>query len=329
MGPALMADQLPPLTTVRMITGWEFDPIVVALLAVVAGLYVLGVARLLRRGDRWPGWRTAAFLAGGLGTITVATSSAIGAYDDTLFWIHVLQHLILSMISPVFLGLGAPITLGLRSLPLLGRRRLLAILHSGPVRIATHPLVSVPLFVGTLYGLYFTGLYDLTLRNNTAHDLLHLHFVLVGCLFLWPLVGMDPIPNRLPYYWRMMVMFVTLPLHAWLGVVVMSSRTLIAGGYYAGLHRSWGPSLQADQRLGGGLLWVAGDVVGLLYFGVLFGQWIRADAREARRLDRRADLLLDQGRATVAGRRPARAVADPLAAYNAWLVALDERDRQR
>jgi cytochrome c oxidase assembly factor CtaG len=281
----------PPLTPLRLLTGWQLEPVPAVGVLVVAGLYLYGVHRLRSRGDTWSPWRTVMFLGLGLGSFVVATQSALAAYDTVLFSVHMVQHMILAMLTPVFLALGAPITLAIRTVPRGGRRLLLAALHSRVAKVLTFPVVAGVLFVANPFALYLTGWYEATLRNGLLHDLNHLHFVLVGCLWFWPLLGLDPMPGRIPYPLRLLAVFTTMPLHAFLGVAIMNSSTLIAGDWYAGLHRSWGPTLQRDQEIGGGILWATGDLVALVVLGVLFVQWARESAREARREDRRLDRL--------------------------------------
>ncbi|MCI0689799.1 MAG: cytochrome c oxidase assembly protein, partial [Sporichthyaceae bacterium] len=193
------------------------------------------------------------------------------------------------------LALGAPITLALRTLPRPGRRLLLRVMHSRPARVLTFPAVAGAIFIANPFALYFSGLYEATLRNPVLHDLNHLHFVLVGCLWFWPLLGLDPMPNRVPYPLRMLGAFATLPFHAFLGVAIMSSTTVLAASWYESLNREWGPGLLDDQQVAGGILWVTGDLVGLVVFAVLFAQWARASEREAEREDRRLDRLAAAG----------------------------------
>ena len=134
---------------------------------------------------------------------------------------------------------------------------------------------------------------------------------------MWPLIGIDPIPNRSPYLLRILTTFLVLPAHAILGITIMQSTTLIAGDHYRSLGRTWGPTLAGDQNIGGGILWSSGDLVGLLFLMVLVVQWMRADAREAVRIDRHLDRHEDS---------PRSAGEDQLAAYNAMLGRLAERD---
>lgn len=311
-------DGPPPLVGGRYLTSWQFDPVVVVALVLTAGLYLWASGRLRRRGDAWPVGRDVAFIGGGLGTIALAILWWPGVYDDTLFWAHMGQHMLLSMLAPIFLALGAPVTLVLRTLPPGGRRRLSAALRSLPAKILINPLVGFGLLFGTPFVLYFTGLYQASLRNDVLHELLHVHFILAGSVFFWPLVGVDPVPGRLAHPLRMLLLFVTLPAHAWLGITIMSDNSVIAGSYYRALGRPWGPSLLHDQTIGGGLLWATGDLVGVVVLAALFVQWSRADAREASRVDR----SLDRGR----GGRVGGDDEDAWAAYNAHLAALARRD---
>jgi cytochrome c oxidase assembly factor CtaG len=276
--------------TVFTQTRIELAPLVAILLA--AGFYTLGVRRLSARGDSWPVGRSAGFAAGLL-VVAVATISGLAAYDDLLFGAHMVQHMLLSMVAPVLLALGAPVTLALRTLPVRGRSALLALLHARVVRVLTFPLIPWLLFVGSPFALYFSGWYPATLDNRLLHELLHAHLLLVGCLFFWPIVGIDPVPGRAAYPFRMLLLAATLPFHAFLGIAIMSvddnGRGLIAASHYVPLRGVQGSVFQ--QQVGGGALWASGDLVGLLFLAVVLAQWMRASEREAAREDRRLDRL--------------------------------------
>lgn len=261
-----------------------------ALLPVLAAaaLYLLGTRALRRRGDSWSARRTISMLAGLL-VVGWATSGGLAEYDTTFFSVHMAQHMLLAMIGPLLLALGAPVTLALRTLPAQPRRWLLAVLHSRVAAVLGFPAVGWVLFVGNPFVLYYSGLYPATLASPWLHAWLHVHFLVVGCLFLWPLVGLDPVPGRVAHGFRVLLILAALPFHAFLGVAIMSRSELIAADHYVGLHRASEAALLADQRLGGGLLWAMGDVVGLLLMVALLAQWMRADERAARRGDRQAD----------------------------------------
>ncbi len=304
--------ELPPFTPGRLLTAWEWPWLPVLGVVLVAGTYLYGVTRLRRRGDRWPVTRTLSFVGLGLGSFLLMTTSALAVYDTTLFWVHMVQHMVLAMLTPVFLALGAPVSLALRTLPRGGRRVVLSVLHSRVAKVLTFPVVAGALFVANPFALYLTGLYEETLRHPWLHDLNHLHFVVLGCLWFWPILGLDPMPNRVPYPMRLLAVFATMPFHAFLGVAILSQTTLIAGDWYTAVDRHWGPTPLADQHWGGGLLWASGDLVALLVLAVLFVQWSRASEREARREDRRLDRLDEEAAraaraevAPTAGRPPA------------------------
>ena len=294
-------DGLPEFDAWSVLTQSRPEVLPLLLVLVPACLYLYGVRRLTGRGDHWPVGRTLSFVGGGLGTIAVATMSGLAAYDESLFAAHMVQHMLLSMVATVFLALGAPITLALRTLPLVHKRRVMAVLHSRFAALVSHPLVPWLLFVSSPFLLYFTGWYEATLGNRFLHEMLHVHFLVVGSLFFWPLLGVDPVPGRSGHPFRMLLVAATLPFHAFLGVAIMSvepdGRGLLAPDHYLALHGLDEAVFQ--QQLGGGLLWASGDLVGLLFLGVLLTQWMRASQREAVREDRRLDRLEAAERASL------------------------------
>jgi cytochrome c oxidase assembly factor CtaG len=288
-------DALPRFTLGRVFTEWELVSWATLLILVSTGLYLWGVLRLHGRGDHWPVGRTLSFVVVGMGSATLATVSGLGVYDDTLLSVHMVQHMVLAMVVPLAMALGAPITLALRTLPRRPRRWLLVVLHSRVAKVLTFPPLTFTLFVLTPWALYFSGWYPATLHSDYLHELTHFHMVLIGCLFFWPLVGIDPIPGRISYPARMLLVVLTLPFHAFMGVTIMAQKRLIGGSWYPELHEgpmgAWLPAPHVDQTLAGGILWSAGDAVGLLFVAVLFVQWVRSSMREAEREDRRLDLL--------------------------------------
>ncbi len=282
-------EQVPAITLGRVFSAWTLDWLAIVAIVAVGVVYLVGVRRLRRRGDHWSWLRTASFCGLGLGSLLVATCSSLATYDTVLISMHMAQHMVLSMLAPVFLALGAPVTLALRTLPRGGRKALLALLHSKVAAVLSFPPVAFTIFVASPWVLYFSGWYEATLRSPVLHDLLHVHFLVVGCLFFWPLLGLDPVPGRVAYPFRMLTVFATLPFHAFLGVTVLSMNQPIAANWYNALNRTWPPSPLDDQHIAGSLLWGSGDVVGLVIFTVLFVQWVRQSQREAEREDRRLD----------------------------------------
>jgi cytochrome c oxidase assembly factor CtaG len=283
-------DPGPALTGSRWLTEWTFEPLPLLGIVLAGGLYLLGVRRMQAAGNPWPVSRTVCFLIG-LVWMLLAVASPLASYDTVLLSVHMVQHMILAMLAPIFLVLGHPITLALRTLPPRGRGVVLTVIHSRVAAVLTFPVVAGFIFVVNPFVLYFSGLYEQTLESPWLHDLNHVHFVAVGTLWYASLLAVDPLPRRPSYPIRVIAAFLTLPFHAWLGVAIMSMNTLIASDWYLGQGREWGASPLSDQKTAGGILWVSGDLIGLVVFAALFRGWISESEREARREDRRLDRL--------------------------------------
>ncbi|MGZ4639842.1 MAG: cytochrome c oxidase assembly protein, partial [Actinomycetes bacterium] len=326
----LLGFPLPPAPTIsRVALGWVPDGFALTFLALAVALYATGVLVLHRRGVAWPVGRTISWAAG-LAVFAWATVGGLGLYSHVLFSAHMVAHMLLSMVAPIGLVLGAPVTLALRALPgprtpgELGPRQLLqAALHSRAARLITHPLLALAIFVGSLYALYFTPLFPSLMSHHLGHVAMEFHFLAVGFLFFWVLVGIDPAPRRLPPVARIGLLFAAMPFHAFFSIALMSATTVIARGYYSTLDRPYSLDLLGDQGLGGGIGWAMGELPIILVLGAVFVQWSRSDRREADRFDRAADRA-----ATRAASRsePAEPGDDALADYNAYLARLAARD---
>ena len=284
-----------PPTLARVLFDWRFDLIFGTAAIVAAAIYIAGVVRLRRRGDAWPVGRTIAWLCG-CAALLFATSSGVGRYMPAMFSMHMTAHMMLSMLVPVLLVLGAPVTLALRALPTAGKDRppgmrewLLAALHSRVSKFFTNPLVATAIFVAGFYGLYFGGIFDAAADSHGAHLAMNAHFLLSGYLFYWVVIGVDPTPRPIPPLAKLAMVFGSLPLHAFFGVVLMGTQKVLAGDFYRSLDLPWHTDLLADQRLGGGIAWSTGEVPLVLVMLALLIQWRRSDNRTAKRLDRAAD----------------------------------------
>lgn len=305
-----------PPTVARVLFDWRFDLLFGTAAIVGAAVYLAGMYRLRRRGDTWPIGRTFAWLLG-CAVLLFTTSSGLGRYMPAMFSMHMIAHMLLSMLVPVFLVLGAPVTMALRALPAAGRGSppgprewLLAALHSRVSQFLTHPIVATVLFVAGFYGLYFGGLFDAAVSNHAAHILMNVHFLLSGYLFYWVVIGIDPTPRPIPHLVKIGMVFASLPLHAFFGVVMMGMDTVLGESFYRSLQLPWHTDLLGDQHLGGAIAWAAGEVPLVIVMLALLIQWRRSDQRTAKRLDRAADRDDD---------------AD-LAAYNAMLAEMARRD---
>jgi cytochrome c oxidase assembly factor CtaG/putative copper export protein len=306
----------PPPTPLRWLTQWQPDLLWLVVSALGVGLYLGGVRRLRARGDGWFAPKTISWLIGIAGLVYV-TCGPPAVYGRVLFSAHMVGHMTLSMLVPIFLVLGEPATLALRALPPRGdgsrgpREWLLAALESRFARVLSFPPVAAFLFAGSLVFFYFSPLFGLALRTHVGHELMHVHFLLAGYLFAWVLIGLDPGPHRVSQPLRLITLLAAMAFHAFFGVALLSGGTVLEAGYFGGLGRTWGPALLSDQRLGGGVAWGIGDVPAIVMAVIIAIQWAMSDDREARRLDRAADRDGDA----------------ELNAYNAMLARLAETGR--
>lgn len=253
-----------------------------AAVALAGLLYGLGVRRLAGRhpGRRWPAPRTAAFAAG-LAAIAVATSSGLAREDTESFAAHALQHVLLGMVAPPLLALGAPVTLAVQAAGRTTQTSLLRMAHGRVATTLANPVVGWLLFGGTLFALYLTPVFGWSLRSGVVHAAVHLHFVAAGCVFFWPLVGADPVRRRPHHAARLLSVLLMVPVHAVLGLALLGLDAPLGGG----------PWSVADQRSGAALLWGTGDLFGLAAGALVLVQWMRADERAQVREDRRLDAL--------------------------------------
>lgn len=269
-------------STVRMlpeapfIGPWRITVVALAIAAAAAG-YVVAMGRLRRAGRRWPPRRAVSFLAG-LALVVIATQSGLAAYDDLSFSAHVVQHLLLGMAAPALVAVGAPVTLALQAAQPPLRRRLVGVLHSSPAHVVSHPVLVWVVFVGSLFVLYLSRLYPLSLDNEVVHGLVHAHFVLAGALFFWLVMARDPARRSLTPAARLAMVVMTIPFHAFLGLAILSTSSPLSP--------MAGADGLADQRLGAAIMWAGGDVVVVVVGLAVVTQWIREDERVAAREDR-------------------------------------------
>jgi putative copper resistance protein D len=304
--------EAPNLT--RVLWGYEANGLILGLLIFVTALYIRGVVALTRRGDKWPVGRTISF-AIGISLLDYATSGGIGLYSHFSFQYHMIAHMVLSMIAPIAIVLSAPITLALRTLPI-GREKgerglrgaLLAALHSKPSSIWTHPIVALAIFDGSLFALYFTPLFGNLMTGHFGHMIMDFHFIAAGLLFFHVIVGIDPNPRKVHHLVRVVMLLAAMSIHAFFSVALMSANDLIDGGYYQLLERPWATDLLSDQKAGAAIGWAMGEIPIVVALIATFIQWVRSDAREAKRADRRS--------------------ATDLAEYNAYLAQLASRDEK-
>ena len=306
----------------RLISLYDPDALMIGLLVTAVALYIKGVVQLSRRGDKWPVGRTVAF-ALGISAIDYATSGGLGFYAKFSFEYHMVAHMVLGMVAPIGIVLGAPITLALRTLPQ-GRQSdergirgsLIALLHSKPAGIFTNPVMALALFDGSLFALYMTPLFGNLMQSHIGHLAMNVHFLLAGILFFHVIIGVDPNPRKVPHIIRIVILFAAMSIHAFFAIALISTSTVIDQGYFLSLQTPWNLDLLADQHAGGSIAWALGEIPILLALVATFIQWMRDDKRETKRIDRNEARLAAMGE------------PDELAQYNAYLSTLAAQDKK-
>jgi len=313
-----MGFEVPDAPTLGVLFGqWRPNLLFLGIAAAAITVYLIAVRTLRRRGDRWPLGRTTAWI-GGWTVVVVATSSGFGKYSAPDFGVHMIVHMSLNMLAPGLLVLGGVVTLLLRATrsdrnkPASLHDWITWVLHWRVLQFLYNPLIVFVVFIGSYYGLYLTGIFGDYMRFHWAHQLMNLHFLIVGYLYYSLIIGVDRPPRPLPHIGKLGYVLAAMPFHAFFGVILMTSPVIIAEQFYLRLGLPWA-DLQAQQYLGGGVAWAGGEIPLMIVIVALGIQWSRQDARDARRKDRHIDTGRD----------------DEYDAYNQMLQRLADRDATR
>jgi cytochrome c oxidase assembly factor CtaG len=334
---------LPPFSWSEAATNWQFAPIVTAFTALVAAAYLWGALRVRRRHPARP-WqlrKTIPFLLGLL-VINLATQSGIGTYDGTLFWDHMIQHLMLIMVAPPLLVAGQPVTLLLHASRNPLHNRVKRLVRSRPVQLITWPGFGVLAYTGTIVGTHLTNFMNLVIEYGAVHEAEHVLYLVVGYLYFLPLLGREPIRWKVSYPLRLFLLFIAMPVDAFTGVVLGSYQT---DPFVPLQPRSWGPSPVNDLHEGGAVMWIGGAAIMFVVIMVTFFQWTRETRSsaamgwlETARRASLADRIAEAGPPRSAGAQPAPAQRtasgaaritdvdedeDQLAAYNDYLARIN------
>ncbi|MDJ0377375.1 cytochrome c oxidase assembly protein [Cryobacterium sp. PH31-L1] len=314
----LTGELLPPeLTFSRYFTEWDIDLAWLLFCAFGIFFYLAGVWRLHRRGDKWPVYRSIVWVSG-LVILFYLTSGGLNVYVDYLFSAHMLMHMMLTMLVPLLLVPGAPVTLAARAIRKRqdgsrgSREWILIAVHSKFAGVVANPLVAAGLFAGSLWVFYYTPIFSWAATDHIGHEWMTVHFLITGYLFVQSLIGIDPVPFRLTYPFRLLLLIGTMVFHAFFGVALMMGTSLLLADWFGAMGRTWGLSAIADQQMGGGVAWGVGELPTIALAIVVAIQWSRNDTKVARRLDRTADRTEDS----------------ELIAYNAKLARIAQRDAQ-
>ena len=289
----LTGSPLPPeLTFSRYFTEWNIDILWTLLVAFGIFFYLAGVWRMRKRGDSWPVHRSVLWVAGML-LLFYVTNGGVNVYEKYLFSVHMLAHMTLGMVVPLLLVPAAPVTLAMRAIHKRtdgsrgGREWLLLGVHSRFASFVGHPLVAAVLFATSLLVFYYSPLFSWATTDHIGHQWMIVHFLIVGYLFVQALIGVDPMPVRLAYPMRLLLLLGTMAFHAFFGLALMTGTGLLLADWYGAM--GWGTSALADQQAGGGIAWSVGEIPTVTLAIIVAFMWSRSDDKESTRLDRKAD----------------------------------------
>lgn len=305
----------PPATLQQFLFGVNVDPLWLLICVFALWYYLAGVWRLRRRGDTWPVGRTVSWICGIL-VLAYITNGGVNVYEEYLFSAHMAIHMVLTMLVPILLVPGAPITLAARAIAKRtdgsrgGREWILLIVHSRIAGFLSNPIVAAVLFAGSLWAFYYTPLFAWATENHIGHEWMIAHFLVTGYLFVQSLVGIDPVPYRLPYPFRLLLLLGTMVFHAFFGLTIIESNGLFLANWFGAMGRTWGPTPMQDQQTAGGIAWSIGEIPTLALAMLVVFRWSRSDAKETRRKDRSSD----------------RSGGADIEEYNAMLARMAERD---
>ena len=336
-GSWVLADPSVPLNAHTAFTEWEFAPVVTVAVALFAVLYAIGIWRVHRRhpSNPWPLLRSVAYYAGLL-AVVIATQSSVGAYDDVLFSVHMVQHLLLIMVAPPLLVVGRPVTLLLHASRNPLHRWTLAVIRSRIVTALTCTPVAAVIYAATIVGTHLTGFMNVTLHHENVHNAEHVLYLVAGYLYFLPLLGSEPIRWKMSFPSRFLLLALSMPVDTFVGVVLLQANHELFPAY-ADTSRTWGPSLLSDLHLGGAIMWVGGDAIMFVLILCVFvmflldkqaagsmGDWLEGARAQALR-DNVASVGATAPVATPP--RPGQTIDDDehLAAYNEYLSRLHSR----
>lgn len=315
----LTGEPLPPEPSfLTYLTSWNIDLLWLLVCAFGIAFYLAGVIKLHRRGDAWPWYRAVLWVAG-MVLLFWVTNGGLNVYEKYLFSVHMFGHMTLSMMVPLLLVPAGPVTLALRAIDKRSdgtrgiREWILLAVHSRVATVIANPIVAGVLFATSLVAFYYTPLFRWATVDHIGHEWMIVHFLIVGYLFVQALIGIDPVPYKLPYPFRLLLLLATMAFHAFFGLALMSGTGLLMADWFGAMGRTWGPSALVDQQNGGGVAWSVGEIPTFILAVVVAVQWSMSDKKEAKRKDRAAD----------------RNNNAELSEYNAMLEKLSARDGSR
>jgi cytochrome c oxidase assembly factor CtaG len=306
------------------------------MLAVIAVLYLIGVARVARRHPArpWPWLRTGSFLAG-LAVIAIALMSAVGRYDRTFFWVHMIQHLLLIMVAPALLIVGRPLILALHATRNPTHARLKRLLRSRPVTVLTWPPLAICVYTAVVVGTHLTGFNDLAVRDAGWAAAEQLAYLVSGYLYLLSGFGDEPIRWRLSRPAKMVIILLTMPIDTFTGITLLMTDRPMWPAYAAQQH-TFGPDPVTDIHWAGAMMWIGGDTIMIALIAAAMAAWVakpgRGPANRMRWIEQARRANFDRYTTVTPHQTSSTGDLDDdqarLDAYNAWLAEMATRDRR-
>ena len=261
------------------------NPLPTLILFVVAFLYVNGLGKWERPSHPVNIWHKISFFSG-LFVIFLALQSPIDPLAEHYFFIHQIQHLMIRMLGPLLVLLGAPLTPMLRGLPLwLLQGGVRALVRRAWARHAYHrltnPVVAVGIFIGALYLWQFPLLHDAAVRNDYVHEVMHGTMLFSGFLFWWLVIDPKPHRSRLHYGLRVLYLGLIVLPNTVLGAGITFARELLYQSY-AEVEQPFVLNAITDQQLGGLFLWVIGDMMSIIAAGIVMIMWYQKEQEKER-----------------------------------------------
>lgn len=266
---------------------WTFDPALGVPLVMATVLYSWGAWTVSARhpDSRWPGRSTVFFLSG-VALLWVSLLGPVGAFDDTFFWAHMVQHMVVIMIAAPLLLLGAPMLLILRvSSPRFRRQWVVPVLRSRVAYALTNPVTTWLILALVIVGAHFTPFYEYALEHEGVHRFVeHPVFLGAALLYFYPLLPGNLTTRKVSPAARMVSLSLMMVPETMTGFFIYASP-FVMYPFYAAVSRPFGPGALADQQLGGALMWAGSMAIDSVWIALAAHEWLLSEARKARRLD--------------------------------------------
>lgn len=223
--------------------------------------YIAAVIRTNQRYKKWPIFRTICWTMG-MVIALVAVAGPLANSEHTNFTAHMVSHLLLSMVAPIFMAIAKPMTLLLRTANTSIARKITAILKSRVLQFVSHPVTASVLIGGGLWLLYTTNLYTLMHENALFALFVHLHFFIAGYVFTISIVYFDPVYHQYSYRFRAVVLIAAIAAHDILSKYMYTNPP-------TGVMRQ-------DAEMGSMVMYYAGDWIEVVLIIIFCWQWYKS-----------------------------------------------------